>query len=106
MPANSDNNWKIMAAADFDNDGMADLLWRNSVTGENSIWLMNGTNRISTVALDTVQDLNWMIVGAADFNRDGKLELLWSNPATGESALWYMNGTVHAGGVHAGNRHP
>jgi len=29
---------------DFNGDGRADILWRNSSTGENYVWLMNGTH--------------------------------------------------------------
>src|SRR5437773_7624943 len=32
-----------VARADFNGDGRADILWRNSSTGENYLWLMNGT---------------------------------------------------------------
>src|SRR5438876_73683 len=31
------------ARADFNGDGKSDILWRNSSTGENYVWLMNGT---------------------------------------------------------------
>jgi hypothetical protein len=40
-----------------------DILWRNTQTGENAVWLMNGTNFASSVYLTSVPDLNWQMVG-------------------------------------------
>jgi len=40
--------------SDFNGDGKADILWQNSVTGERSIWIMNGTTRTSSVSLPTL----------------------------------------------------
>jgi hypothetical protein len=34
--------WSIVATADFDHDGNADILWQNSSDGEVQIWFMNG----------------------------------------------------------------
>jgi hypothetical protein len=78
---------------DFDNDGKTDLLWRNSTTGKNSIWLMNGTTLSTSVSLPTVPDSNWKIAGVSDFNGDGKEDILWRNSATGKNTIWQMNGT-------------
>ena len=36
--------WTIKSVADFNNDGNADILLRNSNSGKLLIWLMNGTN--------------------------------------------------------------
>ena len=35
-------DWKIVGNGDYDGDGNADILWRNSVTGQNWMYLMNG----------------------------------------------------------------
>ncbi|WP_322505541.1 FG-GAP repeat protein [Chroococcidiopsis cubana] len=40
---------------DFNGDGRADLLWRNEETGDNIIWLMNGTNIIAGGSLPNVE---------------------------------------------------
>jgi hypothetical protein len=85
--------------ADFNSDGKTDLVWRNYATGENAVWLMNGTNLTSGVLLNPVSDLNWRIEGTGDFNGDGKTDLVWRNYATGENAMWLMNGTSLNSGV-------
>jgi hypothetical protein len=60
--------WRIMnlADADYNFDGMPDLLWHNGTTGVTQIWLMNGTVRTSFVNLPASLNLpdssNWRIV--------------------------------------------
>jgi len=40
----ADLNWSISGTGDFNADDKTDILWRNSVTGVNALWLMDGTN--------------------------------------------------------------
>ncbi len=82
---------------DFDGDGKDDILWRNSATGENYIYFMNGTAVRTGGFLRTVADLNWTIAGVGDFDGNGKADILWRNSATGENYIYLMNGTAIAG---------
>ena len=84
--------WEIKAAADFNGDHIPDLVWRNVVTGENTIWYMKnqGKEILTSVSAPPVADLNWRIAGAADFNADGTADLVWRNYARGENRIWYM----------------
>src|SRR2546425_6921674 len=34
--------WQIAAVQDLDGDGHADLIWRQTQTGDVAVWLMNG----------------------------------------------------------------
>ena len=34
--------WQVAMIADFNLDGHPDLLWRNTITGDTGLWLMNG----------------------------------------------------------------
>jgi len=56
-----DTGWEIVAIADFDNDDDSDLLWRHATSGQNVIWVMDGTSLDSYAWLDTVADTNWEI---------------------------------------------
>src|SRR5204862_483092 len=47
-----------VARADFSGDGRSDVLWRNSATGENYIYLMNGAAVRTEGFLRTVEDPN------------------------------------------------
>ena len=46
---------------DFDGDGMCDVFWRNTSTGETSLWLMNGASYSLAVRLMTVTP-SWNVV--------------------------------------------
>jgi len=54
---------QIVSTGDFDGDGKADILWRNSSSGLNAIWLMNGTNSTAQAFITTVVDTKWRVVG-------------------------------------------
>jgi hypothetical protein len=36
-------SWRIVQVGDFDGDGKSDILWRNSSTGDNYLYPMDGT---------------------------------------------------------------
>ena len=58
----TDQNWQIAGVEDYDGDGIDDLLWRNTVTGENYIYPMHGTAIKSTESyIRTVTDQNWQV---------------------------------------------
>src|SRR6267142_832045 len=67
-----DPNWRVAGVGDFDGDGREDVLWRNSATGENYVYLMNGTVIAGEGYVRPVADLNWQIAGIGDFDGDGK----------------------------------
>jgi hypothetical protein len=56
--------WKIRGGGDVDGDGMTDLLWQNTVTGETAVWFMNGTTVRTSTATTPGQltDLLWRLV--------------------------------------------
>src|SRR5204863_358820 len=82
--------------ADFSGDGHSDVLWRNTSTGENYIYLMNGLTIASQGSINAVSDQAWQVKGIGDFDGDGKADLLWRNTSTGENYIWLMNGLTIA----------
>ena len=84
---------------DIDNDGKADLLWRNVASGVDAIWTMNGTTVINAYSLPTIADGNWDLVGVGDYNGDGQNDIYWRHRATGANAVWQMNGTNVVSGI-------
>src|SRR5438552_2127192 len=91
----ADQAWQVKGIGDFDGDGKADILWRNSSTGENYLYAMNGLTIASEGYLRTV-DLAWQVKGIGDFNGDHKADILWRNSSTGENYLYVMNGLTIA----------
>jgi hypothetical protein len=86
---------------DFNGDGKSDLLWTDTVTGERSIWLMNGTSLGSVVPLGTLST-DWQFAGTGEFNFYGFTDILLQNTVTGERMVWLMNGTEHTSSVSLG----
>jgi hypothetical protein len=75
------------------------ILWRNTATGENLLWLMDHTTYTGLAPLTGVPDLNWEMGGTGDFNGDDQTDIFWHNKATGQTYLWLMNGTNLTGGL-------
>ncbi len=86
----SDPNWQVAAVGDFNGDDKADLVWRNSASGQTSVWQMNG--QATTASAVVMTDTHWTVNAVADFNGDGKSDLVWYNATTGQTAMWLMNG--------------
>jgi hypothetical protein len=82
---------------DFNSDGKPDILWRNTTSGDNVVWYMNGIAYSGSGWLPTLSDLTWTIAGIADFNSDGKPDILWRNTTSGDNVVWYMNGIAYSG---------
>ncbi len=81
---------------DFNGDGRSDLAWRNSATGEDYLWFMNGTQLGSSGPTLTLADQAWKVAETGDLNGDAKADLVWRNSSTGEVYVWLMNGTTVA----------
>src|SRR5437879_9549929 len=91
----ADQSWQVAGIGDFDGDGKDDILWRNSTTGENYLYPMNGLSIKPTEGyLRTVADQSWQVAGIGDFDGDGKADILWRNSASGQNYLYPMNGTA------------
>ena len=89
MPA----TWSIAGQRDFNGDGNADLLWRDT-SGNTAIWDMNGTAVLNanTTFVGNVPT-TWQIVGTGDFNGDGFGDILWRD-TWATRPLWLMKGTT------------
>lgn len=79
--------WQIAGSADFDRDGIGDLLLRDNA-GNVVIWLVSGgAYRVATAPGGA--DNTWQIAGTGDYNNDGFQDLLWRN-SSGAVGIWYL----------------
>jgi hypothetical protein len=80
-------------AKSFTGDYQADLIWRDSVTGNNVYWLMNGRNFVTNGNLWSVADVNWEMRAVGDFDGNNQPDLIWQNKSNGQVAAWlYASG--------------
>ncbi len=86
----SNLSWEMQAAADFDGDGKDEIVWRNSQTGANALWTLDGKFLQSSVFIPGLTNPDWQVVDAQDFDGDGYTDLAWRRGSTGENALWML----------------
>ncbi len=78
---------------DFNNDGKSDIFWRNVITNNNRIYLMNSSVVASSADVSLFSaESTWVVVGNSDFDKDGSSDLLWRNTNNGSNQITIMNG--------------
>jgi len=93
------SSWSIVGQGDFDGNGVRDLVWQNSITGQVYIMLMSSPTAVKSGAvIYTEPNTNWKIVATGDMNGDGKTDLIWWNKTTGQVYAMLVNGVAIAGG--------
>lgn len=86
ITAVTDHAWKVAGIGDFDGDLKSDILWRNTMTGRNTIWR---SGRAETqLAVTSVTNQAWKIIAVGDFNGDGRSDIFWRNTTTGANVIW------------------
>lgn len=86
-------NLHWISSADFDGDGRADLLLRNTATLTWVLQLMDGRRVLeNTRPRHLPLDPAWQLQGVADFNRDARADLLMRHRETGKWFAWHLDG--------------
>jgi uncharacterized repeat protein (TIGR03803 family) len=94
------NGWNVVGAADFDRNGVPDLVWQNTATGEVTVNYYGGSLATSIIGSAVLNSgagaAGWSVVAVADMNGDGSPDLIWQNQSTGQVNVNYYGG---AGGA-------
>ena len=92
--------WRVVAAADFDGNGVPDLVWQNQSTGQVNVNYYGGTGGAKFTGWAMLNSgagtSGWKVVGAADFDGNGVPDLIWQNQSTHQVNVNYYGG---AGGA-------
>jgi hypothetical protein len=93
-PANN-GGWSVVAASDFNGDGVPDLVWQNDATRQVTVHYFGGQDGSAFVGwnwLNAGSNTDWSVVAAADFNSDGVPDLVWQNDTTRQVTVHYYGG--------------
>ena len=89
------DEFRLIGAADFNADGISDLLFHNKNTGDVAYWHLQSTGNgatIEQVGNFAVADYSdWRVVGISDMDDDGRSDLLFHQKSTGAVAYWLIN---------------
>ncbi|AOW99420.1 hypothetical protein BJP34_08075 [Moorena producens PAL-8-15-08-1] len=55
----ADGPWEFRGAYDANNDGIDDFFFRNSITGQNGMWMIENNSLGQIVEIDRVEDINF-----------------------------------------------
>ena len=74
---NVSTTWSVIGQRDFNGDGNADILWRDT-SGNVGIWLMNGTRILSTAVVGNMP-ITSSVVATGGFNDGGYGHIVWED---------------------------
>jgi len=100
---NSNVGWNVVGAADFNGDGVPDLVWQNAATRQVTVNYYGGAQGCTYSGwnwLNVAGVPGWTVAGAADFNGDGVPDLIWQNDMTAQVTVNYYGGV--GGAVYQG----
>jgi len=94
------SGWRAVAVADFDGNGVPDLIYQNTQTGQVNVDYYSGAGGATFIGwaclscgIDTT---GWELVAVADFDGNGVPDLVYQNTQTGQVNVNYYGG---AGGA-------
>ena len=90
------SGWVLVGAADFDGNGVPDLVWEYMPTGQVAVDYYGGPGGATFLGwnwLNKTGNPGWTVVAVADMNGDGAPDLIWQNNTTNQVTVNYYGGT-------------
>ena len=73
--------WTLLKAVDTNGDGLADLLWENTTSGQVQLWTAIGTGYVNRGNIDGTTSMTGWTLLAADAATSGQpAQLIWTEP--------------------------
>jgi hypothetical protein len=91
--------WRVVGVADFDGNGVPDLVWMNDATRQVTVHYYGGSGGATELGWNWLAENGfpgWRVVAVGDFDRNGIPDLVWMNDDTGQVTVHYYGG---AGGA-------
>ena len=88
-------NWQVVGTGDFDGNGVPDLVYQNTQTGQVNVdYYGTSSNFIGYACLSCgISTTGWHVVAVADFNGDGVPDLVYQNTQTSQVNVDYYGGS-------------
>jgi VCBS repeat protein len=89
------NGWNVVGMADFNGDGVLDLVWQNTSTGQVNVNYYNAGNTLTGYAVlnSGSGTSGWSVVAVADVDGNGTPDLIWQDHSTGQVNVNYYGGS-------------
>jgi len=87
--------WSLVAVADFNGDGVPDLVWESDSTRQITVHYYGGSGGATLMGwnwLNKSGALGWHVAAAVDFNGDRVPDLVWQCDTTGQVVVHYYGG--------------
>ena len=94
----STSGWQVVGAADFDGNGVPDLVYQNTSTYQINVDYYGGPGGATFIGWACLScsvpggTAGWQVVAVADFNRDGVPDLVYQNQQTNQVNVNYFGG--------------
>ncbi|MEY3026016.1 MAG: hypothetical protein RLZZ238_913 [Planctomycetota bacterium] len=97
------SDWSPSGMGDLDGDGQADLLWRNTSSGQINAWFMDGLTKASGGTVSSSVSLIYTVAGLMDLDGDSRVDIVWRNTTNGDVNGWLMDGLTKRSGAFIRN---
>ena len=91
------SGWRLVAAVDFDGNGVPDLVYQNTSTWQVNVDYYGGSggNTFQSYACLScgIDVTGWQLSAVADFNGDGHPDLVYQNTSSGQVNVDYYGGS-------------